>query len=113
MTKLRFYMDENINPEVAVQLARIGIEVVTVRDLELLGDSDTNHLKRDTEMGFVLCTQDSDFLQMHSEDNHHSGIAFGQHYGATVGGWVKALRKLYETKPAEDVIGQVEYLSVK
>jgi len=47
-------MDENINPEIAVQLARIGIEVVTVRDLELLGDSDSNHLNRATEMGCVL-----------------------------------------------------------
>jgi len=35
-----------MNPEIAVQLVRIGIEVVTVRDLQLLGDSDLNHLKR-------------------------------------------------------------------
>ncbi|MBA3870643.1 MAG: DUF5615 family PIN-like protein [Anaerolineae bacterium] len=106
-------MDENTDPEIAVQLTRIGVEVVTVRDLQLLGDSDLNHLKRATEMGYVLCTHDSDFLKMHSEDNNHAGIAFGQHYESTIGGWVKALRKLYDTKSAEDVIGQVEFLSVK
>ncbi len=113
MANIRFYMDENINPEIAVQLARTGLEVVTVRDLELLGDSDFNQLKRANAMGYVLCTHDSDFLQMHGEDNNHAGIAFGQHYGSSIGGWVKALRKLYDTKSAEDVIGQVEFLSVK
>ncbi len=113
MANIRFYMDENINPEIAVQLARTGIEVITVRDLELLGDSDSNHLKRATEMGCVLCTLDSDFLRLHDEDSNHAGIAFGQHYGSSIGGWVKALRKLYDTKLAEEVIGQVEFLSVK
>jgi len=106
-------MDENVDPEIAVQLVRIGIEVVTVRDLQLLGDTDLNHLKRATEMGSVLCTHDSDFLRMHNEDNDHAGIAFGQHYGSTIGGWVKALRNLYDTKSAEEMIGQVEFLSVK
>src|SRR5690242_2765624 len=102
-----------MNSEIAVQLTRLGIDVVTVRDLQLLGDSDLNHLKRATEMGYVLCTHDSDFLRMHNEDDNHAGIAFGQHYGSTIGGWVKALRKLHDTKSAEEMIGQVEFLSVK
>ena len=42
---------------IAQQLALKGIDVVTVRDIGQLGDSDINHLQRATEMERVLCTQ--------------------------------------------------------
>lgn len=102
-----------MNPEIAAQLIRHGIDVITVRDLSLLGDSDPNHLRLASELGRVLCTQDQDFLRMHAEGIEHNGIAFGEQYGATIGGWVKALRRLYESKSAEDLLNHVEFLSVK
>lgn len=86
MTELRFYLDENIDPEVARQLARGGIDAICVRDLQLRGDTDLNHLKRATEMGYALCTHDSDFLKMHAESNDHAGIIFAHHDRARIGG---------------------------
>ena len=53
--KLRFYLDENVPVEVARQLRAREIDVVTVRDLGLLGDEDVQHLQRASEMGRVLC----------------------------------------------------------
>lgn len=106
-------MDENVDPEIAIQLVKGGIDAVTVRDLELLGDMDLNHLQKATEMQRVLCTHDQDFLRMHTEGIAHCGIAFGQHYGSTIGGWVRALRKLHSAKTAEEIIGMIEYLNVK
>jgi hypothetical protein len=50
---------------------------------------------------------------MNAEGMEHAGIAFGEQYGSTIGGWVKALRKLHATMTAEDIQGQVIYLSVK
>ena len=50
---------------------------------------------------------------MNAEGIEHSGIAFGEQYQAGVGGWVKALRNLHATKTAEEMIGQVKFLSVK
>jgi hypothetical protein len=99
--------------EIAAQLKRNGIDVVTVRELGLLGDTDANHLQLAAQMGRVLCTHDQDFLRMNAEGMEHAGIAFGEQYGSTIGGWVKALRKLHATMTAEDIQGQVIYLSVK
>lgn len=42
--RLRFYLDENVPVEVAKQLRSRGIDVVTVRDLGLLGATDTVHM---------------------------------------------------------------------
>ena len=113
MTEIRFYLDENVDTEIAVQLIRGGIEAVTVRDLELLGDSDPNHLRLATELERVLCTLDQDFLRMNAEDVEHAGIVFGEQYGSTIGGWVKALRKLHAIKTAEDMVNHIKYPNVK
>jgi hypothetical protein len=113
LSEIRFYLDENMNVEIAEQLKRIGIDAITARDLDQLGDSDKNHLQRATQMGRVLCTQDHDYLRMNAAGVEHSGIAFGEQYLATIGGWVKALRRLHETTTAEEMVGQVRFLSVK
>jgi len=44
---------------------------------------------------------------------YHAGIAFGKQFQATIGGWVRALHKLYQSKTAEDMVGHVEYLRVE
>ncbi len=102
-----------MNPEIAEQLRRNDIDAVHVLELGTLGDKDADHLQRATEIGRMLCTQDADFLRLHSEGLQHAGVAYGSHYYAIIGGWVKALRNLHDSETAEDVIGQVRYLRVK
>lgn len=77
-TPVRFYLDENMQVAIADQLKRRGIDVVTVRDLNLLGDTDINHLKRAAEMGRVLCTYDGDYVELATSGMSHAGIVFGQ-----------------------------------
>lgn len=64
-------------------------------------------------MGRVLCTHDQDFLRMNAEGVEHVGIAFAQGSEATIGGWVRALRALHSEKTAEEMRGQVKFLSMK
>ncbi len=113
MSKIRFYFDENVNPEVAKQLKQKGVEAVSVRDLQQLGDKDPNHLKRALEMGYVLCTHDQDFLIMNAEGIEHAGIIFAAYRGATVGGWVREILKIDQSLTAEEMVGQVKFVNVK
>ena len=66
MANLRFYLDGNVRVQVARQLAQRGIDAVTVRDLDLLGEADRNHLQNATWSGRIFCTYDSDPLQIAS-----------------------------------------------
>ncbi|MCA0458701.1 MAG: DUF5615 family PIN-like protein [Chloroflexi bacterium] len=109
-TTIRFYLDENMQVAIADQLKRRGIDVVTVRDLNLLGDSDINHLKRAVEMGCVLCTYDADYVDFAMSGMEHSGIVFGQHHQHTIGDWVKFLELLCGVYSAEEMQNLVEYL---
>ncbi|MCZ7541452.1 MAG: DUF5615 family PIN-like protein [Anaerolineae bacterium] len=107
---LRFYLDENVPVAVANQLRRQGIEAVTALDLGVLGDSDINHLRRASEMGYVLCTYDADYLELASGGMEHAGIVFGRAEQHWIGEWVKGLILCYAVYTAQDMRNRVEYL---
>lgn len=75
---LRFYLDENLPVEIARQLKAWGIDAITVRDLRRLGDVDENHLQRAAAGGRVLCTFDTDFIDLAARGIPHAGIVLGQ-----------------------------------
>lgn len=110
MAAIKFYLDEMVPVEVAEQLQRRSIEAVTVRALGLLSDSDPNHLARARAMGYVLCTNDQDFLRLARTGVEHTGIVFGQQRRMSIGAWVRALVTIHERLSAEDMINRVEFI---
>jgi hypothetical protein len=110
LSELRFYLDENVPLVVAEQLARSGIDAVSVHSLDRLGDTDEDHLQRATAMGRMLCTHDQDFLRITATGIEHAGIAFADQYNATIGGWVRGLRALHARMSAEEAVRHVEFL---
>lgn len=107
---LRFYLDENVSVEVARQLQARGIDVVTVRDLRLLGDSDENHLRRAKNMGRILCTYDTDYVQLAVSGIDHAGIVLGQPELHYIGEWVKWIALMHAVYTPEEMINRLEYL---
>jgi predicted nuclease of predicted toxin-antitoxin system len=55
---VRLYLDENLSPRIAIQLRQRGVDAVSVRDLDVLGDDGVSHLERATRMGRALVTTD-------------------------------------------------------
>ena len=111
MANIRYYLDENVPVAVAAQLARRGIEAVTVRALGLRGDSDMNHLQRATSLGYVFCTHDADFIELAMSGIPHAGIVFGQQHKHGVAVWVSFLELVYEVYSAEEMENRVEYVN--
>ena len=98
---------------IAEQLTVSEMDAVSAHSLDSLGNADENHPHRAKETGRVLCTHGQDFLRMAAEGVEHTGVAFAPQYGATIGGWVRALRALHARVTAEEMIGQVVFLSLK
>ena len=107
---ISLYLDENLSPRIAAQLRSRGIDIVTVGDLGMLGDTDENHLTRATEMGRVLVTSDADFLRMAAEGVEHAGIVFGVQQNHTIGDWVKGLELICSVYDADEMQNHVEYI---
>lgn len=109
-TKVRFYLDENLQVAIAEQLKRRGIEVVTVRDLDALGEDDMTHLERASAMGYVFCTHDSDYIDLAEAGEKHAGIIFGQQHKRSIGEWVAFLELVHGVYDAEEMHNLVEYV---
>jgi Domain of unknown function (DUF5615) len=107
---ISLYLDENLSPKIAVQLRRRGITVATPQELGVLGDADVNHLERATEMGYVLCTHDSDYLVIASEGIEHTGIVYGIQEQVSIGDWVRGLELICGVYGTEDMRNHIEYL---
>ena len=102
---IRFYLDENLSPEIARQLARRGIDAIRGQ----LRVDDLSHLRRATALGRVLCTRDRDFVRLHSAGEEHAGVIKGlkRH---TIGDWVNYLRFVHSICAPEDMRNNVEHL---
>jgi hypothetical protein len=110
LTELRFYFDESVDLAVSEQLALASLDVVSAHSLDRLGDKDTPHLRRATEMGRALCTCDADFVALAQEGAEHAGIVFGAMHHFTIGDWIRYIRRLHAVKSAEDVENLVFYV---
>ena len=107
---IRLYLDEPIPLAIASQLRRREIEVFTLQELGVLGDSDANHLERATKMGCVLCTCDGDFLKLAADGMEHARIVFGNQLRHSIGDWVNALVLIHAVYTPDDMKNHVEYL---
>lgn len=103
---VKFYLDENLSPEILKQLRLHGIDAVRGP----LGDQDPQHLQRATALGRVVCTEDKDFLKLAAAGVEHVGIIRGEQKRHTIGDWVKYLRLIHSVCNAEEVRNTVLFV---
>ena len=104
--RIRFYLDENLSPDIATQLTIHGLDIIRGP----LGDDDSEHLKRSGGMGRTLCTEDDDFLRLLKSGVQHSGIVKGENTKHSIGTWVEFLKFVHATCTADEMRNRVEYV---
>jgi predicted nuclease of predicted toxin-antitoxin system len=104
------HLDENVDPAVADQLRRRGIDVTTTQSAGLLQAPDDGQLAYAVGEGRVLFTQDSDLLRMHSLGIAHSGIIYCKQSTRTLGQIVRGLSLICEVMTSEEMVDHLEYL---
>ena len=108
---LRFYLDEHVNVEIARQLNRLGIDTITVQTLETHGDDDPVQLRLATELGRVLCTMDSDYVDLAAEGAQHAGIVFIPSEHSEIGVVVRFLDLMARVFTAVEARNRVEFVT--
>ena len=109
-SKPRFYLDENMDPEIAIQLANRGIDALSAKEARMLTLSDRLQLRFAIASGRVLCSKDSDFTRPAVINVEHHGIAFFPDSSISVGYAVNALTKLYQNETAESMKNSLRYM---
>ncbi len=108
--RIRFHLDENVDPDIALALRRAGIDVTTSQEANLLAQSDMVQLEFARTQERILVTHDDDFLILNTQGIDHSGIAYCQKNAKPIGYIIRMLILLYEVAAPEEMKGKVEYL---
>ncbi|WP_445634769.1 DUF5615 domain-containing protein [Nostoc sp. DSM 114161] len=94
--RIRFHLDENVDPAIALGLRRYGIDVTTTNDVELRTQSDEIQLAFIQETQRILFTQDADFLIIASSRFDHPGISYCKKGTRSIGEIIETLVLIYE-----------------
>jgi predicted nuclease of predicted toxin-antitoxin system len=107
--RIRFHLDEHVDPAIAAALHRAGIDVTTTIQAGLRTHDDEAHLGFARDEGRVIVTRDQDFLRLANGPLEHSGIVF---YTAnqSIREIIEGLILIYEVMLASEMAGHVEYL---
>src|SRR5438105_1868919 len=115
--RIRLFVDEDAMAHALVTGLRArGIDVLTVGEKARRRLDDDEQLEFATSKGRVLYTFNaSDFYRLHTEwlteGKAHAGIVFApqQRYG--IGEQIRRLLRLMRVRSAEDMVGNLEFLS--
>jgi predicted nuclease of predicted toxin-antitoxin system len=107
--RIRFHLDEHVDPRIATALRRENIDVTTTVDAGLRACSDQEQLDYAIRNGRVLVTQDEDLLVLASEASH-AGIAYCRQNTRTIGQIVEMLVLIHGALTVEEMRNHVEFL---
>ena len=94
----------------AIQLAKLGIDVITTQKAERCGSSDPDQLRFAASQRRVICSQDKDFIELATTHPAHCGIAFIRFKSREIGALVKGLRDLHRDETAESMENRLVYV---
>jgi len=108
--RIKFHLDEHVDPDIAKALRRHGIDVTTTVEAGLRTDDDSVHLDFIRREERVVVTHDADFLRYASESSDHPGIAYCRMGARSIGEIIRSLILICEVLTPEEMAGHVEYL---
>lgn len=113
MSRIRFYLDENVQGALAEAMRSRGIDVLTTLEAGNIGASDLQQLDfvRESQRAIVSYNV-GDFAALHHSEmkkgNSHFGIILSDIF--PVGMILRRLMKIYFSVPAEEIKDRLEYL---
>ena len=108
--RIKFHLDEHVDPDIGKALRRHGINVTSTNEAGLRTYNDHAHLEFIQCEGRVVVTHDADFLRYARQVQNHPGIAYCQMETRSLGEIIRRLILIYEVLTPEEIIGRVEFL---
>ena len=111
------YSDVHVPRAVTTALRLRGIDVLTAQEDGSAELDDGALLKRATELGRILVSQDEDLLRegtrLLSQHKEFSGIVYAHQLRVTIGQMVRDLELIAKATSPEEWRGRIEYLPLE
>lgn len=107
--RVRFHLDERIDPDLARALRQHGIDVSTTQDAGLRTQPDDEQWRYVNRQPRTLVTRDPDFLHLAEQTSSHPGIVFCVRKSRSLGDLIQFLVLIHEVLSPDEMSGQVEF----
>jgi predicted nuclease of predicted toxin-antitoxin system len=107
---IRFHLDEHVPHAVAHGLRRLGIDVTTSTDAQLLGSSDADQIAYGLSQLRVIFTEDDDFLSLAASGAPHAGLAYCHQGTRSIGHIVRALELIWVVYEPHEMMNRIEFI---
>ena len=108
--RIRFHLDEHIDPDIAAALRRHGVDVTTTVDAGLRTTDDDAQFAYIQAERRVMVTDDPDFIRKAAETAEHPGIVVCPRRWLSLRETIRGLILIYEVLTPEDMADHIEYL---
>jgi predicted nuclease of predicted toxin-antitoxin system len=108
--RIRFHLDEHIDPDIAAALRRHGIDVTTTIKVGLRSADDDAQLDFARAQHRVLVTDDADFLRRAAAGVDHPGIIVCHRRTLSTRQIIRGLILIYEVLTPDEIAGRTEFL---
>lgn len=108
--RIRFHLDEHVDPDIARALRRHGIDVTTTVEAGLRTQDDEAQIAFVRRESRVIITHDADFLRLAAQRTDHPGIVYCHKTARSLGEMIRRLILIYEVLTPGEMTGHVEYL---
>ena len=108
--RIRFQLDESVDPDIATALRTYGIDVTTSVEAGLRTATDAAQLEFARATRRVIVTHDADFLRFANDSADHLGIAYCNPTTRSLGEMIRSLILIYELLLPKEIKGRVEYI---
>ena len=107
---IRFHLDEHVSRAVADGLRRLGIDVTTSTDANLLGASDIDQMSYGLTQRRLIFTQDDDLLALSAAGTPHAGVAYCNQTARSTGQIIRGLELIWEVYEPDEMQNKIEFL---
>jgi uncharacterized protein with PIN domain len=108
--RIRFHLDENVDPAVASALRRRGVDVTTTQEVGLLRAPDDQQIAFVLTDGRTLVTHDEGFLTRGKQGVEHAGIAYCHPESRSISQIIAALLLIRDCLTPEEMRNHVEFI---
>jgi predicted nuclease of predicted toxin-antitoxin system len=108
--RIRFHLDEHIDPDIAAALRRHGIDATTTIEARLRTANDDSQLDYAKAQRRVTATDDCDFLRLAANDPAHPGIVICRRQFLSIRDIIRGLILIYEVLTPQEMVGRVEFI---
>ena len=108
--RIRFHLDEHMDPDIAAALRRHGVDATTTVDVGLRTANDGTQFEYAKFQRRVIVSDDGDFLRLAAADFTHPGIVICRRQFLSIREIIRGLILIYEVLTPEEMVGRVEFL---